>query len=74
MTPEQALAIAGWERPSETGHYRPPQGEEIHIAQLVLTAEILKELRRLCQKINEDMPIEPVTVRVENTVYTASAP
>lgn len=60
MTPEQALAVAA--NPTY------PAGTAEAKAQLVILAEILKELRQLCQKINDDMPIEPVRVNVEGAV------
>lgn len=42
--------------------------DKIALAQLSVSLEILKELRQLCQKINDDMPIEPVRVNVEGAV------
>lgn len=72
MTPDRALALAAYEIP--VGNSIPPSLEQLAEAQLCLTAEILKELRALRQKINDDMPIEPVQVDVQKTVYTSSAP
>lgn len=64
MTPEQAETAAGDSEHFEMASHPAKMAE----AQLVLTLEILRELRRLCQKINEDMPIEPVRVNVEGAV------
>lgn len=64
MTPELAETLA-----SDSGHFEMAANPaKMAEAQLVLTLEILRELRRLCQKINEDMPIEPVRVNVEGAV------